>query len=192
MSQGERTSDTDVTSLLKAWKQGDAAAADGVLTLVYGQLRKIARSKLREAKGSVSVTIRPTELANELVASLLDGKTSFESREHLLRMASVAMRNFLCDLGRRKSAVKRGGGLHAVSLSAAECQSADTSTKVEELYEALAQLRVVDERAAYAMELNHLIGLQVDEVAAMLGVSTPTINRDLKFGRAWLRTRLEE
>lgn len=179
----------ELTRLLQRWSGGDGAAADAVLSLVYERIRQLAARRLRSDGGPG--LLQPTELANELVINLLDANVTWQDRVHFFKTVAVAMRNILHDLGRRHGSIKRGGGQVRVTLGAAEEVAAADGSEAESLYEALVQLRQSDPRKADVVELNYLVGLELEEVARVLDVSLATVNRDLRFARAWLKQRLE-
>ena len=189
------TSDDDaqareqITQLLRAWSGGDASAADAVLSLVYERIRRLAARRLRGEGGAAQ--LQPTELANELVINLLGADVDWQDRAHFFKTVAIAMRNILHDLGRRQASAKRGGGQVRITLGAAEDVAADRGDDAEALYEALTQLRESDPRKADVIELNYLVGLELEEVAKVLDISLATVNRDLRFARTWLKQRLE-
>jgi RNA polymerase sigma factor (TIGR02999 family) len=178
-----------LTTLLRAWSGGDVHAAEAVLALVYDRIRQLAARRLRTDGGPAM--LQPTELANELVINLLDADVAWQDRVHFFKTVAVAMRNILHDLGRRQSSAKRGGGQVRVTLGAADDVASENGGDAEALYEALTQLRESDPRKADVIELNYLVGLDLEEVAQVLEVSLATVNRDLRFARAWLKQRLE-
>jgi RNA polymerase sigma factor (TIGR02999 family) len=178
-----------LTALLQAWSGGDGRAADAVLSLVYDRIRQLAARRLRADGGPA--LLQPTELANELVLNLLGADVAWQDRVHFFKTVAVAMRNILHDLGRRQASAKRGGGQVRVTFGAADEIAAEESGDAEALYEALTRLRASDPRKADVIELNYLVGLELEEVAKLLEVSLATVNRDLRFARAWLRQQLE-
>jgi RNA polymerase sigma factor (TIGR02999 family) len=183
------TTHPQLTRLLRAWSGGDAKAADQVLALVYDRLRQIAAQRVRLSHAREQLA--PTELANEVIANLLEADVSWQDRAHFFKTVAVAMRNFLHDLARRDAAQKHGGGQVHVTLSAADHESgAALDGDVEALHESLAALRELDARKADVIELHFLVGLQLEEVAQTLDVSLATVNRDLRFARAWMKDRL--
>lgn len=177
----------DMTRLLRAWSGGDANAADVVLSRVYDRIRHLAARRLLDQS---QPPLQPTELAHELVINLLDANVEWRDRVHFFRTAAVAMRNILCDLGRRQSSVKGGGQQVRITLRAAEKMPAETRDDAEALHEALLNLRANDARKADVIELHHLVGLETAEVARVLDISIVTVNRDLRFARTWLRHEL--
>ena len=179
----------ELTGLLRRWSGGDSAAADSVMALVYDRIRQLAARRLREGGGPS--LLQPTELANELVLNLLSADVAWQDRVHFFKTVAVAMRNILHDLGRRQGSVKRGGDQLRVTFGAAEHVAADGGEEASSLYEALTQLRESDPRKADVIEMNYLVGLELEEVAKVLDISLATVNRDLRFARAWLKQRLE-
>jgi RNA polymerase sigma factor (TIGR02999 family) len=178
-----------LTGLLQAWSGGDGRAADAVLSLVYDRIRQLAARRLRADGGPA--LLQPTELANELVLNLLGADVAWQDRVHFFKTVAVAMRNILHDLGRRQASAKRGGGQVRVTLGAAEEIADESDSDAESLYQALTRLRASDPRKADVIELNYLVGLELEEVAKVLDVSLATVNRDLRFARAWLKQQLE-
>jgi RNA polymerase sigma factor (TIGR02999 family) len=179
----------EVTQLLGAWREGDTGARDRMIALVYGQVRQLAARHLRRQFGQQAVTLQPTELANELFLKLLSVDANWEDRRHFYNAATVALRRILIDAARARGSEKRGGGRAHVTLSAAEDEPIESSD-AEVLDEALGALRQLDPRKCEIVEMSYLLGLKREEIAAALGVSVPTIDRDLRFARAWLQQRL--
>lgn len=178
-----------LTALLRAWSAGDSGAADAVLSMVYQRIRQLAAQRLRsDGRG---VQLQPTELANELVVNLLDAEVGWQDRVHFFRSVAVALRNLLHDEGRRRGSAKRGGDQLRVSLGAVEHFVAAEEDDAGALHEALEALRAEDPRKADVIDLHCLVGLELTEVAGAMDLSLATVNRDLRFARAWLRARLD-
>lgn len=178
-----------LTRLLHAWNGGDQAAANELAELVYAQVRAIAGKHLRQYRHHL--TLQPTELANELFLRLIASQIDWQDRRHFYGVVSVAMRRLLVDAARAHSADRRGGGLVHVTLSAAsDAVDASESSDAAALEEALQALRTLDARKCEIIELNYLLGLKREEIAEVVGVSVPTVDRELRFARAWLRQRL--
>ena len=156
-----------------------------MLALVYDRIRQLAARRLRDHAGPA--LLQPTELANELALNLLGAEVSWQGRAHFFKTVAVAMRNILHDLGRRHGSAKRGGDQLRVTFGAAENVAADSGEEAQALHEAMTRLRENDPRKADVVELHHLVGLELEEVAQVLEVSLATVNRDLRFARAWLR-----
>jgi RNA polymerase sigma factor (TIGR02999 family) len=179
--------DADVTRLLHAWSRGDAHAAEELTNLVYGQVRAIANKHLRQYQGEL--TLAPTELANELFIRLLGKDIDWRDRRHFYGVVVAAMRNLLIDLVRARASEKRGGGIVHVTLSSADDQGA-TEGDSEQIGGALDALRELDERKCEVIELTYFLGLKREEIAATLDVSVATVDRELRFARAWLKERM--
>jgi RNA polymerase sigma factor (TIGR02999 family) len=177
----------DVTRLLRAWSSGDDNAAERLTELVYAQVRAIAGKHLRQFGGQL--TLQPTELAHELFIRLIGTDTNWQDRRHFYGVVSVAMRRILVDTARARASDKRGGGELHVTLSAAD-QAGDENSDAIALEEALEALRAIDGRKCEIIELNYLLGLKREEIADVLEISVPTIDRELRFARAWLKQRL--
>jgi RNA polymerase sigma factor (TIGR02999 family) len=185
----EQTDQDQVTRLLDAWRAGSVDARDRVIAVVYDQVRQLAARHLRRQFGPGAVTLQPTELANELFIKLLDSQAAWEDRRHFYNAATLAMRRILVDTARARGSDKRGGHQVHLTLSAAEDMALETSD-AEVLEEALVALRELDPRKSEIVEMSYLLGLTREEIAAALAISVPTVDRDLRFARAWLQQRL--
>ncbi|AVP98798.1 RNA polymerase subunit sigma-70 [Ahniella affigens] len=178
-----------LTQWLQAWSAGDEQAADRVLAAVYARIKQLAGARLR--RESSVVPLAPTELAHEVIANLLAAEASWTDRAHFFKTVAVAMRNHLHDLARHDLAEKRGGGQQHLTLGAAAGEiSEGMSGQAGDLHEAMNALRKLDARKADVIELHWLVGLGLEDVAATLDVSLATVNRDLRFARAWLKDQL--
>ena len=162
--------------------------ADGLLPLVYTELRRLAAAKMsREGPGH---TLQPTALVHEAWLRLGDD-ARFENRAHFFGAAAEAMRRILVERARRKQREKRGGGAEHVDVDAMEI-AAPTANDDELLaiHEALDRLAAHDARKAELVKLRYFAGLSFDETAAVLGISVPTANRDWAYARAWLHQEI--
>jgi len=177
----------NVTELLAAWRAGDSDAPQALAAVVYADMRAMAARRLA---GNVRMPLQTTELVHETFARLLETPVKAADREHFFRTVALALRQVLTDAIRRDRAEKRGGGALTVSLSAAgDLAIAGPETWLN-IDSALAELEKLDARKCRVVEMCLLLGLEQAEVAETLGVSIPTIERDLRFARAWLRDRL--
>jgi RNA polymerase sigma factor (TIGR02999 family) len=177
----------DVTELLAAWRAGDTTAPDALAELVYGDMRAMAARRLA---GGQRMPLQTTELVHETFARLLEHPLHAQDREHFFRTVGLALRQVLTDAIRRDRAEKRGGDVLLVNLSAAAdiaVAGPDTWLGIEA---ALAELETLDPRKCRIVEMTLLMGLEQTEVAKALDISVPTVERDLRFARAWLRERL--
>ena len=180
---------SEVTHILEAIRQGDPKAADELLPLVYGELRKLAAARMaREASGQ---TLQATALVHEAWLRLGgEEQPAWENRGHFFAAAAEAMRRILIDKARRKRAERHGGGLERVDLEAIQV-AAPVADEAEMLavHEALDELAKLDGRKAELVKLRFFVGLNFAEAAAVLGISEPTAKRDWAFARAWLYRR---
>lgn len=179
----------EITLLLDGWSNGDAAAVDQLVPLVYGDLRRIAQHQL--GKERPDHTLQPTALINEVFLRLL-GQNSlhWESRDYFFGAAAKLMRRILVDSVRRRRADKRGDPLARVDLAEANQAAIGYNFEFLALDEALDRLAVIDPKLAHIVELRFFGGLEVDEIAQLLGVSTATVKREWASAKAWLRHQL--
>jgi RNA polymerase sigma factor (TIGR02999 family) len=182
----------NVTELLLSWGQGDTAALDRLVPLLYDDLRRVARGHLRrEPPGH---TLQATALVHEVFLRLVDvDRMTLTSRTHFFALSARLMRQILVDHARRQRAGKRGGGATVISLNEAAAAAAPTPTSsvdVLALDEALDALASFDVRQCRVVELRFFAGLNIPETADALGVSTPTVERDWAMAKAWLHQRL--
>lgn len=185
MAEAEGAS--DVTHLLAAWRAGDAAAPEKLAQIVYADLRAMASRRLA---GGGPKPLQTTELVHETFARLLERPLRAADRLHFFRTVALALRQVLTDAIRRDRAEKRGGDALTVSLSAAGDLAVAGPETWLGIDAALTELDALDSRKCRIVEMSALLGLQQAEIAAALGVSVPTVERDLRFARAWLRERL--
>jgi RNA polymerase sigma factor (TIGR02999 family) len=160
-----------------------------LVPLIYDELRAIATKLMRGERPDH--TLQSTALVHEAYARLVGAEVAWQDRGHFFAIAARQMRRILVDHAKTKRRQKRGGDLRQVTLEAAVMVQAEPATGVVEIDEALTRLAEQDARKAQVIELHYFGGLTVDEAAAALGVSTATVNRDLKFAKAWLYRELK-
>ncbi len=182
----------NVTELLLSWGEGDPAALDRLVPLLYDDLRRVARGHLRrEGPGH---SLQATALVHEVFLRLVDvDRMTPKSRTHFFALSARLMRQILVDHARRQRAGKRGGGATMIGLTEAAGADAPTSTSNVDLLaldEALDALSSFDVRQCRVVELRFFAGLNIPETADALGVSTPTVERDWAMAKAWLHRRL--
>jgi RNA polymerase sigma factor (TIGR02999 family) len=166
----------DVTLLLKAWSNGDRGVVDQLFTAIYDELRRLARSRLaREAR---SHTWQPTELVHEAFARLVAQKVSWQNRHHFYGIAAECMRRVLVDHARRKKAAKRPSSAAAVPLDEALSAGEDSLDRILIVDEALTRLAHTNPRQARVVELKIFGGFNIEEIAAVAGISPATVKRD--------------
>jgi len=183
MSHGE------VTELVQRWREGDGDALSSLLPLVYADLRRIAAQQLRSNVGHD--TLQPTALVNDLFVRLLGAqRIDITDRKHFFTTAAKLMRQVLVDRARARSRDKRGGDWQRVDLVEASALPIDADTDLPALDDALRKLAQLDPRVAEVVELRCFGGLEVSEVAALLGLDERTVYRDWALARSWLRQQL--
>ena len=179
----------DVTDLLQAWRRGDGRARDALLELVYAHLKRIASAQLRGER--VGHTLQPTALVNEAYLRLVrQARVDWRDRAHFFGLAAATMRRVLIDHARRRATLKRRTDepLPGITIVRAEASEID----LLDLDRALERLAVESARAARVVEMRYFAGLEIEQVAACLGISPATVKRDWEFARAWMRVELQE
>ncbi len=186
------TSDSSLTLLLQRAADGDATALDDAVRATYGQLEKVARRHLNLAYGprADSATLEPSALVNEAFVRLKDQRNAFANRGQFYAVATKVMLRALRDYERARAVEKRGGDRVRVSLAGLAAHGSPTLTTAVDLAAALDELEEHDARKAQVVRLRVLWGQSMAEVAETLEVSLPTVERDWRFARVWLRNRL--
>jgi RNA polymerase sigma factor (TIGR02999 family) len=179
-----------VTSLLHAWSQGDAAALEQLIPVVYEELRRVARRHM--ASERPSHTLQTTALIHEVYVRLVDvPSASIRNRAHFFAMCARLMRNVLVDFARARHYQKRGGGAVHVALDEALHVPSAPDPDLVAIDEALARLTAFDRRKGQVVELRFFGGLSVEETALALDVSPETVMRDWKLAKSWLLRDLD-
>ncbi len=176
---------SDITRLLESIERGDPKAADELLPLVYGELRKLASSKMaNEAAGH---TLQPTALVHEAWLRLVGaGNSRFANRAHFFAAAAEAMRRILVDQARRKSALRHGGGQERVDVHQVDLASPETDTQLLAVHEALDKLATHHPTKAELVKLRYFVGMTIAEAAEVLGISESTAKNYWAWARVWL------
>ena len=182
-------SNAEITQLLHDWIDGDEQSLETLTPLVYEQLRRIAENAFRGERPNH--TLQATALVHEAYARLVGADVEWRDRSHFYALAARMMRRILVDHANARSAAKRGGGLRNVTLDESVLVSPDTSDEILEMHEALNELAEQDSRKAEILELHYFGGLTYDEMGSVLGLSSSTLDRDMRFAKAWLRARLD-
>ena len=178
----------EVTELLVDWSGGNQAALDRLMPLVYAELRRLARARLRrERPGHL---LQTTALVNEAYLRLVDQRhVRWQNRAHFFAIAAQLMRRILVDHARRKGAAKRGGGVEQVSLAEIPDLPA-RRLDVLALDDALSRLSAMDPRQGRIVELRCFGGLTADETAEVLAISPRTVRREWTMAKAWLHRQM--
>jgi RNA polymerase sigma factor (TIGR02999 family) len=180
-----------VTTLLRAWRNGDESAFDKLVPIVYDELRRIARRHM--ARERHAQTLQTTALINEAYLRLVDIKRiEWQDRAHFLAMAARTMRRVLIEAARARQKQKRGGGIEHLTLDEASIVAPDRSPNVLALNDALDALSAVSPRKAQVIELRFFGGLTNMEAAEVLHVSEDTVRRDWRLAKAWLFRELKK
>ncbi len=180
----------NVTDLLIQLREGDREALNELVPLIHGELRRIARHKLRlERKGH---TLDTTALVHEAYLQLVRiERVQWQSRAHFLAIAAQAMRNILVNHARRRKRAKRGGDAKHVSLSQVADLPAVEADRILGLDAALKSLAELNPRHARIVECRFFGGMTIEETATALGISPATAKRDWMVLRGWLLRALE-
>ncbi|HYG21622.1 MAG TPA: sigma-70 family RNA polymerase sigma factor [Verrucomicrobiae bacterium] len=176
---------SDITQVLQAIGRGEGKAANDLLPLVYEELRRLAVARMaHEAAGQ---TLQPTALVHEAWLRLVaDGGHSWQNRAHFFSAAAEAMRRILIENARRKSRLKRGGGLARLDIDSIDLAESTPDDKVLLIDEALEKLRAEDPDRAKVVVMKFFAGLTNQEVAESLGVTERTVERQWAYAKAWI------
>jgi RNA polymerase sigma-70 factor (ECF subfamily) len=174
----------DVSTLLRAWSDGDQSALDKLAPIVYDELRRLAGHYLsRERSGH---SLQATALVNEAYLRLVDYKRMrWENRAHFFAVSAQLMRRILVDHARRHN-LKRGGGVQHIALEDTAVVGGGRAENLVVLDDAMQALARIDPRKAQVVELRFFGGLSVEQTAEVLKVSPVTVMRDWNTARAWL------
>jgi RNA polymerase sigma factor (TIGR02999 family) len=185
MSPADRT----VTSLLRAWTEGDAAALDRLTPFVEAELRRLARVYMsRERKDH---TLQPTAVVNEVFVRLIDANDiRWNDRAHFFGICARLMRRVLVDHARSRGYQKRGGGAHKLTIDENSLTAPPMDVDLLALDDALEELARVDERKCRVIEMRFFAGMSVEDTAAALQVSTDTVKRDWRIAKLFLLKEL--
>lgn len=178
----------DITGLLGRASNGDRAALDKLMPIVYGELRRSAERLFASEREQ---TLQPTAMVNEAYLQLVGAGINWQDRTHFFALAARMMRRILVNRANARRAIKRGGDQIRVTFDEGALGVPPTDDIVE-LDEALDALKERDARHAEYLELFYFGGLNYDQIAAVHGVSPATVKRTLQFARAWLRVYLDD
>ena len=179
----------EVTQLLLDWSDGNQAALDKLMPLVYRELRRLARQYL--SKERAEQTLQTTDLVHEAYFRLIDQRrVQWQNRAHFFGIAAQLMRRILVDRARQRRRLKRGAGMQMLSLDQVAVVSRQPTADVIAIDEALTNLAAIDKRKARVVELRFFGGLSVEETADYLKVSQITVMREWKMAKTWLHRAL--
>jgi RNA polymerase sigma factor (TIGR02999 family) len=179
----------EITRLLLAWGNGDQAALENLIPMIYEELRRLARRHMRGERANH--TLQTTALVHEAYVRMIDSsQTQWQDRSHFFAVASQLMRRILVDFARGRKNLKRGGGAIQVTLSEALGIPQERGADLVALDGALNALAQLDPRQSRVVELRFFGGLSVEETAEALKVSTETVKRDWRLAKVWLLREL--
>lgn len=179
---------TNITQLLNQWRAGDDQAAEILTPLVYDELQILARRLFRGERKSH--TLQPTALVHEAYAKLIDVDVTWQDRAHFFALAARMMRRLLVNHAKASNAIKRGGQNIKVTLNEEVVAGSDQDADFLDLEEALQNFAEIDPRKAELVELQYFGGLSFKEMQEVTGLSSSTIDRELRVARAWLKDHL--
>jgi RNA polymerase sigma factor (TIGR02999 family) len=178
----------NVSTLLRAWSDGDQTALKKLTPIVYDELHSLARRYMRRERPGHS--LQTTALVNEAYMRLVDYKRmQWQDRAHFLAVSAQVMRRILVEHARRHN-MKRGGGVQHISLDEAAVVGGNEDCDMVALDDAMNSLARIDPRKVRVVEMRFFGGLSVEETAEVLKVSTITVKRDWRAARAWLYREL--
>jgi len=175
----------EITRLLQSWQDGDGDALNELTASVYDELRRLAgRAFRRERAGH---TLQPTALVNEAFVKLVDADVSWQSRAHFFALSARLMRRILVNHAQARNAQKRGGSALALTLDEGLVAAPTPDERFELLNEAITALSAFDERKAELVEMQIFGGLTFEDMAEVTGLSTSTLDRELRAAKAWIK-----
>ncbi|MDX2041042.1 MAG: sigma-70 family RNA polymerase sigma factor [Acidobacteriota bacterium] len=185
------SSNQNVTQLLLAWSQGDAAALEELLPLVDAELRRLAHAYMR--RENPDHTLQTSALVNEAYLRLVDQqRVQWQNRAHFFGITAQLMRRILLDHARGHARAKRGGNAPVVPLDEAATVSGQKAAELLALDDALMELERFDSRKSRLVELRFFGGLSNEEVAEVLQMSLRTVEREWQKAKAWLHQAMTE
>ena len=185
------SSSPDITQILQDWNAGDASAPERLMPLVYSELRSLGAHYLRNERADH--TLQATALVHEAYVKMVNQKwAAWQNRVQFASVAARAMRQVLVEYARAHRAEKRGGKLEKIYLDETRELGAGHDPDLIELDEALKNFGKLYPRESEVVEMKFFGGLDADDIAQALNVSTKTINRDWNFAKTWLCRELTE
>ncbi len=175
----------DITDLLLAWNGGDQSALEQLMPLVYDELRRLAQHYMRQERADH--TLQATALVHEAWLRLVQtNRLTWQNRAHFIGVAAELMRRILVDHARKRRAQMRGGVETKLALNEALDALVPQEVDLVALDEALDSLSAFDPRQSRIVELKFFGGLEVAEIAEVLGISPATVKRDWAWAKTWL------
>lgn len=189
MNPNEAAHGANLTQLLAAWRAGEPHALSRLTPLIYEEMRRLAHGFMRAERAEH--TLQATAIVHEAFLRLVQSNVSVQDRAHLFALVSRLMRHVLVDYSKARGREKRGPGVREVSIDDVDSAAPEPEPDVVVLDEALERLAGLEPRLARVLELFYFGGLTYDEIAVAVGISTATVHRDIRLGRAWLLNRIQ-
>jgi RNA polymerase sigma factor (TIGR02999 family) len=177
-----------LTQLLQSWQAGEGSAVADVFAVAYEELKRIASQRLHLSGRDLTLT--PTELVHDVYLRIAPGASDYVSRAHFYASMSLHIRSALVDHARARSAAKRPPPALRVSLANVDPGEESTVADLLSLDQALRRLEALDRRCSEALHLTYFAGLDRQQISGVLKVSLASVDRDLRFARAWLAAEL--
>ena len=175
----------EVTALLRRYSEGDVECLKDVISIVYGELRHIARKQLR--RSVVGRQVETTALVNEAYEKLVRGKIQhLQDRRHFFAVASRAMRQIVVDMYRSAQAAKRGAGVVSLSQTGSDLLSLEDPEQVLSVHQALEKLAEHSQDLVETLDMACFGGLSNEQIAQLSGTNVRTVQRKLKRAKSWL------
>jgi len=175
----------EITQLLMNWSQGDKAALDQLVPLVYPELRRLAKRHMDRENSAH--TLQTSALINEAYLKLVDQQNvKWQNRAHFFAVAAQVMRHILVDHARTRNYAKRGGGALKLPLDEAAALTEQRAAQLIALDDALSDLSALDGRKSQIIELRFFGGLSLEETAEVMKISPSTVQREWRAAKAWL------
>ena len=179
-----------INQLLADWRRGDQQARDELIPVVYDELRRLARLRLRNERPDH--TLQSAALVNEAYLRLArQDAPQWQNRAHFFGVAAQLMRHILVDHARNRLAAKRGAGAPRLALEPELVPARESEVDLVALDDALGKLAALDAQQARLIELRFFAGLSIEDTSVVLGVSPATVKREWVTARAWLRRELK-
>lgn len=184
-------SSSQVSKLLVNWREGDEAAREALIPLVYDELRRLARRHLRRERPDH--TLQSAALVHEAYLRLIrQDQPQWQNRAHFFGVAAQLMRHILVDHARNRAAAKRGAGAPRLTLDPEVALPQERDVDLVKLDDALNELAALDLQQSRVVELRFFGGLSIEETSVALGISAATVKREWATARAWLRREMKD
>ena len=186
-----RSSIPEVSNLLRAWREGDDAALEKLVSRVHDELHRLAHFYMRTERAGH--TLQTTALVNEAFIRLVDTReVDWRDRAHFFAVSSKLMRRILVDFARKRNCGKGSGNFQRVSLDEAIVVTPQSGVDLEKIDDVLTALSEFDARKAKVVEMRFFGGLNTEETAEVLGISVETVKRDWRLAKVWLLKELRD